>query len=366
MAEGIAARVVRDRDLGRELAQEAMLQAYLSLDRLRNDARFQSWLYGIVLNVCKSHLRFLRGAPVSLEGTTGGLQFEALPFSSAAADPHEVAEAQELHEAVLQAVDSLPAKTRSAVMLYYYDQLTVRELSAILGISVAAVKGRLHRARKGLRARLSPVASELGYSRPHSAEERKMVQVTIADVISRENRDLEAGRQVTVVLLDDKGKRVLPIWVGPSEGHAIAVALRDFRWPRPQTHDLMSSMLNATGAEVDEVRVEELREDTFYAVIVIRAAGKSTEVDARPSDAFALAVRTGCPIFVAEEVMEQSGRRIPEGFSTEPLGAGMDSIVAISEGMASSGSRGLPKPSEEEVERACEEFWEELFGSEAQ
>ena len=214
MAERIAARVVRDRDLGRELAQEAMLQAYLSLDRLRNDARFQSWLYGIVLNVCKSHLRYRRGAPLSLEGMTGGLRFETLPFASAAADPQEVAEAQELHEAVLQAVDSLPEKTRSAVMLYYYEQLTLRELSAILGITVAAVKGRLHRARKGLRARLSPVASELGYSRPHRRGERKMVQVTIADVISRENRDLEAGRQYSVVLLDDKGKRVLPIWVG--------------------------------------------------------------------------------------------------------------------------------------------------------
>ena len=126
----------------------------------------------------------------------------------------------------------------------------------------------------------------------------------------------------------------------------------------------MSSMISATGAEVEEVRVEELREDTFYAVIVIRAAGKSTEVDARPSDAFALAVRTGCPIFVAEEVMEQSGRHIPEGFPTKPLGAGMDSIVAISEGMAAPGSRGLPKPSEEEAERASEEFWQHLFGGE--
>ena len=284
------------------------------------------------------------------------------PNSSAAEDPHEVAEAQELHDAVLQAVDALPARTRSAVMLYYYEQLTVRELSAILGISVAAVKGRLHRARNRLRARLSPVASELGYSRPHRREERKMVQVTIADVISRENRDLEAGRQVTVVLMDEAGERVLPIWVGPSEGHAIATALRNFRWPRPQTHDLMFSMLNATGAEVEQVRVEELREDTFHAVIVIRAAGKSTEVDARPSDAFALAVRTGCPIFVAEDVMEQGGRQIPEGFAKEPLGAGVESIVAISEGMAAPGSRGLPKPSEEEVERACEEFWRHLFG----
>ena len=348
------------------MAQEAMLQAYLSLDRLRDDTRFQSWLYGIVLNVCKSHLRYRRGAPQSLESITGGLKFEALPYSSAAEDPHEVAEARELHDAVLQAVDTLPARTRRAVMLYYYEQLTVRELSAILGITVTAVKGRLHRARNRLRARLSPVASELGYSRPHSGKERKMVQVTIADVISRENRNLEAGRQVTVVLMDDEGKRVLPIWVGPSEGHSIANALRDVQWPRPQTHDLMSSMLSATGTEVDEVRVEELREDTFYAVIVIRAAGKSTEVDARPSDAFALAVRTGCPIFVAEDVMEQSGRHIPEGFPTEPLGSGMDSIVAISEGMTAPDWRGLPKPSEEEVERAQEEFWRHLFGGETQ
>ena len=95
MAESIATRVVRDRDLGRELAQEAMLQAYLSLDRLRNDARFQSWLYGIVLNVCKSHLRYRRGAPVSLEGMAGGLQLETrcvvIELANQIAFLHEVA-----------------------------------------------------------------------------------------------------------------------------------------------------------------------------------------------------------------------------------------------------------------------------------
>ena len=200
-----------------------------------------------------------------------------------------------------------------------------------------------------------------------------MIRVTIADVFGRadvigwENRDQEPARHAVVVLLDDKSRRVLPIWVGPSEAHAIAIALRDFRLPRPLTQDLMSSLLSATGAEVDEVRVEELREDTFYAVIGVRAGGKAVEVDARPSDAFALAARTGCPIFVAEEVMEQSGRHIPEGLSTEPLGAGVDSIVAmISEGIASSGPRERPKPNEEEVERTKEEFWRHLFGGETQ
>ena len=161
IAERVALGVVRHQDLGRELAQEAMLQAYLSLDRLRDARRFRSWLNGIVLNVCRSYLRSRDADLFSLEALTGGLRSDESPFANTEPSPHEAAEAQELQRAVLQAVDSLSPRNRVATLLFYYDQLSVREVAATLGISVAAVKGRLHKSRDELKELLLPLVSDV-------------------------------------------------------------------------------------------------------------------------------------------------------------------------------------------------------------
>ena len=161
----VARGVVRDDDTARELAQEAILQAYLSLDRLRDGSRFQSWLYGIVLNVCRSHFRDQKGAALSLEAMAGGVRFEALRLTGVEPGPAEVAEAKELHKAVLDAVAGLSPKNRAATLLFYYEQLTVREVAATLGLSVVAVKGRLHKSRAQLREVLLPLAPDSGIGR---------------------------------------------------------------------------------------------------------------------------------------------------------------------------------------------------------
>ena len=292
--------------------------------------RFQSWLYGIVLNVCRSHLRDQKTDLFSLEALSGGLRFEAVPFTGIEPDPQEEAEAQELHQVVLQAVNALSPRNRAATLLFYYEQLSVREAAATLGVSVAAVKGRLHKSRHQLRELLMPVYPGLSSKIPQAQEVKKMVKVTIADVIAREIRNEETGETSTqhvVVLLDQEGQRVLPLWIGTAEGNAIAFGLREYQVPRPMTHDFIATLIEAIGAELEEVRVEELKEDTFIAVAKLRTGDKVREVDARPSDAFALAVRTGSPIYAAEEVISKGGLPIPEDVGeTQVLSKGLDSI----------------------------------------
>src|SRR4030042_2470637 len=107
-----------------------------------------------------------------------------------------------------------------------------------------------------------------------------------------------------VVLLDPKQERVLPIWVGPMGGNSLAIGMEQVNTPRPMTHDLMKNLLDEFKVEVIKVVVTELKDDTFYAVIHLIADGKKLEIDSRPSDAIALAVRVEAPIYCAEKVME--------------------------------------------------------------
>jgi len=111
-----------------------------------------------------------------------------------------------------------------------------------------------------------------------------------------------------VVLKDVSSDMVLPIWVGIFEANAIALELEKTATPRPMTHDLLQNMARVLNAQVQKVVVSELRDDTFYAVIWMDHAGETVAMDARPSDAIALALRWDCPIYVNREVLEQSKR----------------------------------------------------------
>ena len=329
MAERVAKGVMGNADVARDLAQEAMLQAYLSLDRLRRPERFQSWVYGIVLNVCRSYIRDQKTAFYSLEAMTGGLRFEPRPLTDAEPDPQEVAEAQELHETVLGAVNGLSPKVRATTLLFYYDQLSIQEIAATLGISVTAVKGRLHKARGQLRELLLPGGPEQDDRIRQKQRRTTMVKVTVADVRRRGVTDDETGRsfkKYVVLLLDEEARRVLPIWVGPAEGQAIVTGLKGLDVPRPMTFDFAVRLLEAAGAKLEEARIQELKGDTFYAVAKLRSGDTVREIDARPSDVVALAIRIGCPIYVAPEVMEKAGVDVPEP-PEEPLGAGLDKIL---------------------------------------
>ena len=113
--------------------------------------------------------------------------------------------------------------------------------------------------------------------------------------------------QRVVILKEKNTDRYLPIWIGSPEADAIAVKLQDVAVPRPLTHDLLGSIIGNLGARVDHVVVSDLQDDTFYAKIAMVRDGQTMEVDCRPSDAIAIAVRSNVTIFVEDEVVAQAG-----------------------------------------------------------
>jgi hypothetical protein len=114
------------------------------------------------------------------------------------------------------------------------------------------------------------------------------------------------GKQPIVLLKTADGNKFLPIWIGHPEAAAILMKLQSQAPPRPMTHDLLSDMLEQLEAQVVRITVTELRENTFYAQITVQQEGREIEVDSRPSDAIALAIRAEAPIFAADRVIEES------------------------------------------------------------
>ncbi len=367
-----AVRLATEGESALDLTQEAILQAYLSLDSLRNPARFKSWLYGIMLNVYRSRLRDRRIAFFSLEAIMHGLQFFPAPFSTPVSTPEKLAEEQEQYQTVLNAVNKLHPADRDILLLFYYAQLSLPEIVTILNIPAGTVKVRLYRARQRLKAVLEEHYPEII---PQEKRRKKMIRVTIADVTKVEQKE---GQELpitpysitpyVIVLYDEAGRRLLPIWVGPFEGESIATGLSDFAFPRPLTHRFYSSLLQGINARVEEVSVVALKKDTFYALVKMRCGKKTSEVDARPSDAIALAVLNDVPIFVAEDVLEATGVKIPETIKGSPNRKGVEKIIkGLKEWQRQNQARmnqmlkEYHERSQEDVARANEAFIAALF-----
>ncbi len=139
-----------------------------------------------------------------------------------------------------------------------------------------------------------------------------MVEVTLVGV----RVDLPSNQPI-VLLKEVGGDRYLPIWIGAVEATAIAFALQGIETPRPMTHDLLRDILKETGVEVERILINDLVEQTFYALIRMSSAGEAKEISARPRDAIALAVRTAVPIFASEEVLDQAGIELKDDEETE-------------------------------------------------
>lgn len=282
----LAGRMLRPQD-AEDVVQEALLQAFLGLDRLRNPNRFGSWLYGITLNLARMRLR----------------RRDPLPFDGGVVDGF-ASNGETALDAVRDALEVLPPREREAVLLHYVEGLAQHEVAALVGERPGTVRVRLHRARRRLRGQLAEFA-------PTTHKEAAMIEVGVEDVFVRmsgENGDAsEIVDDKRIVLLKDRGgERRLPIWVGPPEGDALALQLGGEAMPRPMTPDLLAKVLEAAGATVERVAVNSLREETFYATIVLATGGGTKEVDARPSDALNLALRVAAPIYVASDIMEKS------------------------------------------------------------
>ena len=133
----------------------------------------------------------------------------------------------------------------------------------------------------------------------------------------------EQNNQPVLILREDDGLRVVPIWIGHPEAMAIMLAVQGIEPPRPLTHDLMISIIGAAGYEVERVEITRVENGTFFATLVLKSPERTLSIDARPSDSLALSVRAGCPVFVGEEVMRSSGV-IPEAEAEEEVAAFRD------------------------------------------
>jgi RNA polymerase sigma factor (sigma-70 family) len=297
VAVSLAARVLGSADLGHDAAQEATIAAMNGLDQLRSADRFGAWFCGITLNVARRWLRQMRA------------ELRTSLFDQASSDPgpQELAELAELTAAVRAAVAQLAVGQRDAVMLFYLQGLTHAEVAAELGISVGAVKARLHQARSSLTPSLRPFAAP--------PEEAVMTvtptgpawaDVFVAEIRRNQTDDIARQRHV-MVLAERDGDRRLFIWIGPAEAVALALNLEAHEAPRPLTYQMAGRLLEASGGQVTEVRITRLTDATYYAAIMIDGPAGRQEVDARPSDAVNLALVTGSAIRADSALLDDPG-----------------------------------------------------------
>ena len=302
-AVALAARVLGTPDLARDAAQEAAVAALVGLDRLRAPARFGAWFCGITLNVARRWARQLRAERPAVLGD------QAPDPASHEPGPDERAELAELAATVRAAVAQLADGQRDAVLLFYLQGLTHREVAAELAISVGAVKARLHQARAALTPALVPLASgpaptssqavPATRSKEHvmttTAGAPAWAEVSVTDIRSSDDSN-PMNRTHVMVLTERDGPRRLPIWVGPVEATVLALSLQAVEMPRPMTYQMAASLLEASGSRVSEVRITRLAGEVFYAVVVVDGPAGQREIDARPSDAVNLALVAGAPI----------------------------------------------------------------------
>lgn len=301
MMHAVVHRMITNDFFTDDVLQEASIHAFLSLDTLRDAGRFRSWLYGITRNVCLMFLRVQRIRSVSLDFLmdVGGEPASETP------DPEEIAERLELRHALMRCLDRLSPLSRETVLLFYYEGFSLEEISALLAVSVTTVKGRLHRARQRMRDMLVAVETlEEG--------EDMMMPVTLVDVVMRETTWSGAPvKNYVLVLMSEEKRRAFTIWVGEYEGLAIAYKLNGYHASRPMTQTFMSRLIEASGATLERVTINQLKDDVYYATAYLNIDGVTKEIDARPSDAIGLALYMDAPLFVSEQVLELAGFDIP-------------------------------------------------------
>ena len=167
------------------------------------------------------------------------------------------------------------------------------------------------------------------------------------------------GKQPIVLLKTVDGNKFLPIWIGHPEAAAILIKLQGTELPRPMTHDLMTALIERFDAEVKRITVTALRDNTFYAMLTLSRDGEDIEVDSRPSDALALAVRTDAPIFAAEDLIEENAIEFEhEVDDTEEIVERFRDFldqVTPDDFRAGAGEEGTPEEADDEVDEEADD-----------
>lgn len=341
LVERVARRVLGNADFVDDVLQDSALAAFLNVRSLVSPERFSGWYCGIVMNHCRMQLRKKASLPEihSLNGSE-------LPT---ARGPDAVAEERSMLSEVIEALQALPDRQRQAALLVYFEGLTQAEAAAVLGISIGALKTRLHRARQAMRLKVDREPT-----RAVTRRRLRMVEVEVYDVFTVKGEEaVSIPVQATVLLREKDDGRFIPIWIGEAEGIAMAYALEEKEVARPLTHDLTKNLLDAVGVRVQSVTVNKLVNDTFYAVVSVQNGSGPQDVDARPSDAINLALRVGAPLFVEESVFDESPAIVRPA---KPGRTGSAAIVSPSDESASASSKAGQQKARERIMKA----WREL------
>ena len=290
MVLALARRLLGSEFMAAEAVQEASVAALVGLRRLRSPERFGAWYAGIALNVGRRWLRDVTAfAPLSGD------------FADCRPGPEEQAEAGEIARRVRHAVAVLAPGQRAAVLAFYWQGLSHAEAAVELGISVGAVKARLHQARSALAPQLAPdINPKKEVPFVADIEEPNWVDVEVSGI------GRGAGGEPVVVLRERDGSRRLLIYTGRGEAIALTCSREALEMARPMTHQLAASLVAAAGSTVSEVRITRLAENTFFAEVVVDGPAGRAEVDARPSDGLNLALIAGAPIRVNAGLLEDS------------------------------------------------------------
>lgn len=306
-ARRVALRMVGNYDIACELVQEALLQAYLGLATLREPAHFAAWLVGIVENVCRTYRR-AQGRLHLVDGWPD----EAELFADNTVDPVQELERQERQALVQQAIAGLSSKNQMATWLYYMEAMSIDEVAQTLNVSPNAVKGRLYQARKQLYAVLAPdfATPRLRATTTQSiAQEREKTVTRISTV---QILGSAPGSNYILYLFAAEQKRYLRIWIGTHEGEQIRLQLENIATARPMTYRYFADFLQAMEIQLESVTIARLHESTFFATSTFRNGTMIKELDGRPSDAVGMALHTGSPIFVDDELLANNGEALPD------------------------------------------------------
>jgi hypothetical protein len=304
----LAGRVLGSPDLARDAVQEAAIAAMTDLDRLRSPEAFGAWFCGIALNVSR---RWLRRFQPEVPGPWPDQ-------ASGSPGPAEAAETADTAARVRDAIASLADGQQHAVRLFYLQALSHREVAEELGISVGAVKARLHQARAALAPKLVQFTATRKADTMTTTQSEAWAEVFVAEVRRTEDEDPRQRKHV-MVLAERDGERRLVMWIGPSEADMLAVLLESVETPRPFSYKLAAGLVEAAGAQIAEVRITRLLDGVFYACVVVHGPAGAREVDARPSDAVNLAMVSGAPIRMNSELFG-SVPAGPEGLPSFPVG----------------------------------------------
>lgn len=315
-------KILSNREDAEDALQEATLTAFLELGNLRDPARFGAWFHAIAANSARMKRRGRRTRLLdSLDESNGKLYLcrDSNPL------PEETYLARELHDTVMAALEQLSDVNREAIVAYYLEGYSQAELAQILNVPVSTIKGRLFKGRARLAGSLAGPDGRPGKAskpRKEFVMDNQLVEMVIESGITDPRTDANltkwsvegSDRMGLLILQEANGGRILPIFMLLEQVGSINLSRSGRERPRPMSHDLMLSLLKAAKVQVERIIINKVVESVYYAEVEILVNGSGQTVDARPSDAIALAARANSPIYAMRVLLENEQFESKEKF----------------------------------------------------